>query len=223
MVDGIKTAFKDNLPHLDWMDEATRALAQEKVSFEIITNEGPCCHSAITFGNEFLFSVTYQAENVADLIAFPDFLIDPAKLDEKYDGLELKENAYLANSIKASHWKLTQLMKKLNVTPDRQEWEMSPLWVSRYLNLFTVFFPINDVAFFRPSAEGGGAIIGETRSFFQRPAELGQLSERGYYSRKAFIGENTVLWMIVSLARMNFCRAESLMPSDLNSAGERDV
>ena len=31
MVDQVKTAFKDNLPQLHWMDEATRVLAKDKV------------------------------------------------------------------------------------------------------------------------------------------------------------------------------------------------
>lgn len=35
MVDQIKSAFKDNLPHLKWMDEATRALAKDKVRMRL--------------------------------------------------------------------------------------------------------------------------------------------------------------------------------------------
>lgn len=64
------------------------------------------------------------------MIAFPDFLTDPVKLDEKYVGLELTDNAYFENNIKISQWMLKRTMKKLIVAPRRGEWEMSPIQVS---------------------------------------------------------------------------------------------
>lgn len=51
MVDQVKTAFKDNLPELHWMDEATRVLAKDKVRSELLRfgepgrAEGRACSS----------------------------------------------------------------------------------------------------------------------------------------------------------------------------------
>ena len=44
MVDQVKSAFKDNLRHLYWMDEATRELAKDKVrsrkaDFSVVTDD----------------------------------------------------------------------------------------------------------------------------------------------------------------------------------------
>ena len=36
MIENVRTAFTDNLPNLDWMDDATRAAALDKV----MTNSG---------------------------------------------------------------------------------------------------------------------------------------------------------------------------------------
>ncbi|RWS21777.1 Endothelin-converting enzyme 2-like protein [Leptotrombidium deliense] len=57
MIEEIKDAFKHNLPNLKWMDADTRKLAIEK------------------------------ADAITDMIGFPDFITDPKKLDEKYEGV----------------------------------------------------------------------------------------------------------------------------------------
>ena len=58
MIEEIRNAFVDNLPHLKWMDEITRELAKEK------------------------------AIAITDMIGFPDFILNNTKLDEKYDGVQ---------------------------------------------------------------------------------------------------------------------------------------
>ncbi|GIY38903.1 endothelin-converting enzyme homolog [Caerostris darwini] len=57
MINEIRDAFKENLPLLKWMDPETRKLAKEK------------------------------ADSITDMIGFPEFILNPKKLDEKYDGV----------------------------------------------------------------------------------------------------------------------------------------
>lgn len=54
MIGEVREAFKANLPNLEWMDDETRALARQK------------------------------ADAITDMIGFPEFILDPVKLDEKY-------------------------------------------------------------------------------------------------------------------------------------------
>lgn len=68
------------------------------------------------------------------MIAFPDFLVDAEKLDERYVGLELKDGAYLENSIMTSQRILKRSMKNLDEVPRREEWELSPIQVKRFLH-----------------------------------------------------------------------------------------
>lgn len=57
MIFSIRNAFKDNLPNLVWMDDRTRQLAKEK------------------------------ADHINQMIGFPDFILNPEKLNDKYEGV----------------------------------------------------------------------------------------------------------------------------------------
>lgn len=57
MIYSIRNAFKDNLPNLTWMDDRTRMLAREK------------------------------ADYINQMIGFPDFILNPEKLNGKYEGV----------------------------------------------------------------------------------------------------------------------------------------
>lgn len=57
MIYSIRNAFKDNLPNLSWMDDRTRGLAREK------------------------------ADHIKEMIGFPDFILNPEKLNGKYEGV----------------------------------------------------------------------------------------------------------------------------------------
>ncbi|CAB1348497.1 unnamed protein product [Coregonus sp. 'balchen'] len=56
MINEIRTAFKDALDHLKWMDKQTRQAAKDK------------------------------ADAIYDMIGFPDFILEPKELDDVYDG-----------------------------------------------------------------------------------------------------------------------------------------
>uniref|UniRef100_A0A8C1J1I8 endothelin-converting enzyme 1 n=1 Tax=Cyprinus carpio TaxID=7962 RepID=A0A8C1J1I8_CYPCA len=58
MINEIRTAFKDALDDLNWMDEQTRQAAKDK------------------------------ADAIYDMIGFPDFILDSKELDDVYDGVK---------------------------------------------------------------------------------------------------------------------------------------
>uniref|UniRef100_A0A8C9XZ20 endothelin-converting enzyme 1 n=1 Tax=Sander lucioperca TaxID=283035 RepID=A0A8C9XZ20_SANLU len=57
MINGIRSAFKDALDRLSWMDSHTRKAAKEK------------------------------ADAIYDMIGFPEFILEPKELDDVYDGV----------------------------------------------------------------------------------------------------------------------------------------
>ena len=64
MIADIKTAFKENLPFLRWMDDETRAKAEEK------------------------------AEAVVEKIGYPDFILDPVLLAAEYSAITISETYF---------------------------------------------------------------------------------------------------------------------------------
>lgn len=59
MIAEIKKAFTSNLKNLNWMDDQTRLLAEEK------------------------------ANAITDMIGFPDYILNSSQLDEKYKDLDI--------------------------------------------------------------------------------------------------------------------------------------
>ncbi|XP_076306637.1 M13 family metallopeptidase neprilysin 3 isoform X2 [Tachypleus tridentatus] len=102
MINEVKKAFKDNMPLLDWMDAETRQLAKDK------------------------------ADAITDMIGFPDFIMNPEKLDEKYKGLTFTEDEYFENNIRVSKFSLLRNMKRLDKLANKTEWEMTPPTVNAY-------------------------------------------------------------------------------------------
>ncbi|XP_022241235.1 endothelin-converting enzyme homolog isoform X2 [Limulus polyphemus] len=102
MINEIKKSFKDNMPLLDWMDAETRHLAKKK------------------------------ADAIIEMIGFPDFILSPDKLDEKYKGVTFMENEYFENNIRSRKFFLIRNMKRLDQPVNNTEWEMTPLEVDAY-------------------------------------------------------------------------------------------
>lgn len=84
MINEIRTAFKENLRKLNWMDKETKALAEEK------------------------------ADAISDMIGFPDYILDPAQLDEKYKDLEIDGNQYFDNNLKLNAYNLKKNLERLD-------------------------------------------------------------------------------------------------------------
>ena len=73
MIDEVKAAFKNNLPHLQWMDAKTRKAAIEK------------------------------ANAVVDMIGFPKYILNDTKLDKEYQKVRhLSLSSFMSRSIPVS-------------------------------------------------------------------------------------------------------------------------
>ncbi|XP_078616185.1 endothelin-converting enzyme homolog isoform X2 [Branchiostoma floridae x Branchiostoma japonicum] len=113
MIGEVKGAFIRNLPNLQWMDDETRRAAEDK------------------------------AEAVYDMIGFPDYILDPEKLDKKYELLELRADDYFGNYVRFLAVDVLKNMKKLRQPVDRRKWSMTPPEVNAYYspNKNEIVFP----------------------------------------------------------------------------------
>ncbi|XP_070502213.1 endothelin-converting enzyme homolog isoform X4 [Chironomus tepperi] len=102
MIDEIRTAFKENLKRLNWMDPETRTLAEEK------------------------------ADAISDMIGFPDYILDPKQLDEKYKDLEIDPKQYFDNNLKINTYNLKKNLERLDQPVNKTRWSMSPPTVNAY-------------------------------------------------------------------------------------------
>jgi len=102
MIDAIRASFKKGLPDLDWMDDKTRRAAEDK------------------------------ADAVVNMIGFPDYIKDPQKLKEKYDGLNIKPMDYFQNKRNSDDFQQTKTLKRLREPVDKHKWYMTPFTVNAY-------------------------------------------------------------------------------------------
>ncbi|XP_077998492.1 endothelin-converting enzyme 1-like [Glandiceps talaboti] len=113
MIDEIREAFKNNFPRLDWMDDDTRTVAREK------------------------------ADAVVDMIGFPDYILKPKSLDDRYKGLDFDEDEYFLNNLKLITFDIKRSFEKLRKPVKRSRWEMTPPTVNAYYtpNKNEIVFP----------------------------------------------------------------------------------
>ncbi|KAK2194153.1 hypothetical protein NP493_2g15008 [Ridgeia piscesae] len=98
----IRDTFSANLPNVAWMDESTKASAEEK------------------------------AKSISQMIGYPDLAADAAKLDKHYEKLSFLDNDAFENEVRSSlHYRQYNL-EKLGKTPDPHEWHMGPATVNAY-------------------------------------------------------------------------------------------
>ena len=74
MVKTMVSAFKDNLPTLKWMSEGSRQSASAKL------------------------------DHMVQLVGYPDSILNDTFLDEMYEGVEVKRDTYLLNTVAYSQF-----------------------------------------------------------------------------------------------------------------------
>ncbi|RZF31949.1 hypothetical protein LSTR_LSTR012419 [Laodelphax striatellus] len=102
MINDIRTAFKENLKSLTWMDEETKLLAEDK------------------------------ADAITDMIGFPDFILNNNQLDDEYSDLEVREDEYFTNNLNANLYNMKRNLQKLGQPVNKTRWNMSPPTVNAY-------------------------------------------------------------------------------------------
>ncbi|XP_072033755.1 endothelin-converting enzyme 2-like isoform X3 [Amphiura filiformis] len=104
MVEEIRSAFKNNLPDLDWMDDETRLAAKDK------------------------------ANAILDMIGFPEYILDTDRLDASYSLLLINKTQYFQNIIRIAKFTQDQELTMLRQKSQRQRWDpdMTPTSVNAY-------------------------------------------------------------------------------------------
>ncbi|XP_018913127.2 endothelin-converting enzyme homolog isoform X2 [Bemisia tabaci] len=102
MINDIKTAFKKNMHKLDWMDKKTLKLAEVKV------------------------------DAITDMIGYPDFIMNPQALDDKYKDLTIREDEYFQNNVRSNQFMLKQNVQRLDFPVNKTRWSMAPHTVNAY-------------------------------------------------------------------------------------------
>ncbi|XP_028650828.1 endothelin-converting enzyme 2b isoform X1 [Erpetoichthys calabaricus] len=102
MINEIRTAFKEGLDELRWMDNRTRLAAKEK------------------------------ADAIYDMIGFPDFILDTKELDDVYDGYEVSEDNFFQNTLNFYNFSAKVMADQLRKPPNKDQWSMTPPTVNAY-------------------------------------------------------------------------------------------
>lgn len=102
MINEIRTAFKNSLDDLDWMDDKTRQAAKEK------------------------------ADAIYDMIGFPNFILDNKELDDVYDGYEVSEDSFFQNVLNFYNFSAKVMADQLRKPPNKDQWSMTPQTINAY-------------------------------------------------------------------------------------------
>ncbi|XP_038058258.1 endothelin-converting enzyme homolog isoform X2 [Patiria miniata] len=102
LIEDIREAFLQNLPLVEWMDDKTRARAEEK------------------------------ARAVKDKIGFPDWILDPVKLDEFYEGMNISTESKFDNMVNILRFFQRKAMEDFGTPVDKTRWSMAPAEVNAY-------------------------------------------------------------------------------------------
>lgn len=97
LVNNLKTSLSERIDHLDWMSDATKEKAQEKLGTFIVK------------------------------IGYPDRWKD-------YTSLEIKDDSYWQNRIRAREFDYAEMINDLGKPVDKAKWYMSPQTVNAYYN-----------------------------------------------------------------------------------------
>ena len=134
MIEEIKTSFKskivkcsfknliisnsfvltDRLEHLDWLDDPTRLMIRHKIN------------------------------NSTELMGYPDFVLNPAALDERYHDFRVVEKEFLANQVRFHGFAVRKSLGMLAKDVDKRSWPLT--FPPSTVNAFYLY-PRNQILF----------------------------------------------------------------------------
>uniref|UniRef100_A0A669C389 endothelin-converting enzyme 1 n=1 Tax=Oreochromis niloticus TaxID=8128 RepID=A0A669C389_ORENI len=91
MINAIRSAFKEALDQLSWMDDQTRQAAKDK------------------------------ADAIYDMIGFPEFILDSKELDDVYDGYEVSDDSFFQNMLNFYNFSARVMADQLRKTPNKDQ------------------------------------------------------------------------------------------------------
>lgn len=106
MINEIRTAFKDNFKNLRWMDKET--LLEAELKADAITDMIGKIKTDQNLGRWTVGIIRMLR------IGFPDYIMDPNQLDDKYINLTVRSDEYFSNNIRYVQFNLEQSLYKLD-------------------------------------------------------------------------------------------------------------
>ncbi|KAI8379641.1 uncharacterized protein BYT42DRAFT_496200 [Radiomyces spectabilis] len=106
-VQSIEEVFVDRLPELTWIDNVTRARAEEKV-------------------DNLMLKVGFPS-------AYPD-VMSPVSLSDYYSELRMEPDSYFKNYLKSRTWDIVEQWRQVGKPPNKSKWLMNPQEVNAYYN-----------------------------------------------------------------------------------------
>ena len=67
-----------------------------------------------------------KAEGVVDMIGFPEFILDPVRLDAYYADLHVSNETFFDNVVSASRTENKRDLQRLRKPVDKNKWDMTP-------------------------------------------------------------------------------------------------
>ncbi|XP_033642229.1 neprilysin-1-like isoform X1 [Asterias rubens] len=104
MIGNLKVAFKEMLKTNDWLLEADKTVAAEK------------------------------ADKMNIDVGYPDWIMDDAKLDEKYEGLDFVADGYFSNILLYRKWNKQESLALLRDLVDKTAWTSGPAVVNAFFS-----------------------------------------------------------------------------------------
>ncbi|KAJ1554843.1 Peptidase M13 [Nowakowskiella sp. JEL0078] len=111
-IQAIKNSMIKRVPDIDWIDKSTGDLAISKI------------------------------KSLKPKIGFPDEIMNPVKMHEKYLTLNLHSSQYLNNIVSTARFHTSSNLNDILIPVDRSRWGMTPPTVNAYYNP-----PMNEIAF----------------------------------------------------------------------------
>lgn len=74
-----------------------------------------------------------KADAISDMIGFPDYILDPPQLDEKYKELEIDDKQYFENNLKLNTYNLRKNLERLDQAVNK----------TRSVSIYIILYPNN--------------------------------------------------------------------------------
>jgi len=105
VVEGVKKTFIQRLKQVEWMDEATKRIGDEKA-------------------NRVIYDIGY-----------PDFINNETELNNMYETLNITSTMYLRNIVNGNKWRRRENLNLINLPVMKRIWDIPPTLVNAYYDV----------------------------------------------------------------------------------------